>query len=166
MDLPQWVRPEPPAPPQKYVVVTIIQPIYQSQLCQTIHYTWNKRLEGLSWYEMARSVRTHTILVWNLGYLSHNRHHPPLKSRSVVMVMNDELKSQPYITIHYTYNEALEGVGCCELPKSVQTYSILVWKVGKGQANFDPTRTSKTCCGDHYRAHIPTSTFPNHSSYL
>ena len=42
------------------------------------------------------------------------------------MVVGDELKSQPYITIHYTYNEALEGVGCCELPKSVQTHSILV----------------------------------------
>ena len=42
------------------------------------------------------------------------------------MVVGDELKSQPYITIHYTYNEALEGVGCCELPKSVQTYSISV----------------------------------------
>ena len=60
----------------------------------------------------------------------------------------------------------MEGLGCCELPKSVQTHSILMWKVDKGQANFDPTRDWKTRCGDHHRAHIPISTFSSHSLYL
>eukprot|EP00956_Cyclotella_meneghiniana_P002113 scaffold2388_cov57-Cyclotella_meneghiniana.AAC.9 len=60
----------------------------------------------------------------------------------------------------------MEGLGCCELPKSVQTHSILMLKVDKGQANFDPTSDWKTRCGDHHRAHIPISTFSNHSLYL
>ena len=80
------------------------------------------------------------------------------------MVGDDELKSQPCKTIHYTYNEALEVLGCCELPESVQNNTILVSKVDKCKANFDPTRTPKTCCGDHYRAHTPISTFSNYSS--
>ena len=37
------------------------------------------------------------------------------------MVMNDELKSQPYITIHCTYGDRMKGLRYCELPKSVQT---------------------------------------------
>ena len=41
-------------------------------------------------------------------------------------VMDDELKSQPCKTINYTYNEALEALGCCELPEPVQTHSILM----------------------------------------
>ena len=42
------------------------------------------------------------------------------------MVMDDEPKSQPCKTIHYTYNQALEGLGCCELPQPVQNHTILV----------------------------------------
>ena len=52
--------------------------------------------------------------------------HPQLKSRGAVMVVDDEFKSQPCKTIHYTYNETLEGLRCCELPELVQTHSILV----------------------------------------
>ena len=31
------------------------------------------------------------------------------------MIIHDELKSQPFKTIHYTYNEMLEGLRCCEI---------------------------------------------------
>ena len=33
--------------PQKHVVVTIIEPIYQSQPSPTIHHTYNEKLKGL-----------------------------------------------------------------------------------------------------------------------
>ena len=49
---------------------------------------------------------------------------------------------------------------------SVQIHPILVWKVGM-QAR--PTLTQprlKTHHGDHFRAHIPISTFSNHSLYI
>ena len=82
------------------------------------------------------------------------------------MVMDDELKYQHCITIHYTYNDVLEGLGCCELPESVSTHSIWVRKVGLGQAKFVPTRDQKTGCGDHCRDHTPISTMSNHSLYL
>ena len=65
-----------------------------------------------SWCETAR-------------YFSQNRHHPRVKSWGVVMVMDVEVKSQPCTTIPYTYNKALEGLGCCELPEPVQTHTIL-----------------------------------------
>ena len=72
----------------------------------------------------------------------------------VVMVVDDEFKSQPCtcITIYYTYNETLKGLRCYELPKLLQTHSILVWNVDKGQADFDPTNDWETCCGHHFRA--------------
>ena len=41
---------------------------------------------------------------------------------------------------------------CWELPKSVQSHSILVSKAEKGHANFDPTHDRNTRFGDHYRA--------------
>ena len=55
----KWVWTKPnlyPLITWKWVVVTILEPVYQSQLYLTIHYTYNERLEGLSWYEMAESV--------------------------------------------------------------------------------------------------------------
>ena len=67
------------------------------------------------------------------------------------MVVHDELKSQPCPTIHYTYNEILEGLRCCELPESVSTHSIWVQKVCLlGQAKFVPTHDQKTGCGEHF----------------
>eukprot|EP00956_Cyclotella_meneghiniana_P028891 scaffold68509_cov48-Cyclotella_meneghiniana.AAC.1 len=84
----------------------------------------------------------------------------------MALVVDDEFKSQPRITIHYTYGERMEGLRCCELTKSVQTHSILVSKVENRQDNFDPTRDWKPPSGDHNRAHIPFSTLQNHSSYL
>ena len=56
---------------------------------------------------------------------------------SVALVMHDELKLQPCITIHYTYGGEMEGLRCCELPESVQNHSILVSKVEYRQDNFD-----------------------------
>ena len=114
---------------ENHVVVTIIEPTQQSPPHPTIHYTYNEMLEGLRCCDILESIQKHTILVWNVGYRSKNCHQPLLKSRSVVMVIHDELKSEPCVTIHSTYNKILEGLRCCELPQSVQTYWILGWKV-------------------------------------
>ena len=151
---------------EKHFVVTILEPIYQSQHSLTIHYTYNETLEGLRCCELLESIQTYSILVWNVGYWIHDCHHPRLKNRGVVMVVDDEFKSQPYLTIHCTNGETLKGLSWCEWPESVQTHAILVWKADKGQANFDPTRDWKAFCGDHFGAHIPISAFSYHSLYL
>ena len=82
------------------------------------------------------------------------------------MVVDDEFKSQACKTIHYTHNETLAVLRCCELPKSVWTHSILVWKVCKTQVNFDPTHDWKTHCGDHFRPHAAISTIYPTIHYL
>ena len=81
------------------------------------------------------------------------------------MVVHDELKPQPFKTIHYTYNDTLEGLGSCELPESVGTDSILVQKVGLGKAKFVPTHKQKIGCGKDFSAHTPISTMSNHLIY-
>ena len=63
------------------------------------------------------------------GLWYRNFHHPWLKSRGVVTVLEDEFQSPPSPTIHYTHNDILEGLGCCELPESVSTHTIWVRKV-------------------------------------
>ena len=82
------------------------------------------------------------------------------------MVVGDEFQSPPFPTVHYTFDDTLEGLRCCELPESVSTHSIWVQKVGLGQVKFVPTHDLKTGCGDHCRAHAPISTLYNHSLYL
>ena len=122
---------------EKHVVVTIIEHIYQSQCSQTIHYTYDETLEGLRCCEILDSIKTCSILVRSVGYCSRNCHHPQLKSQGVALVIHDELKPQPCITIHYTNGGEMEGLRCCELPESVQNHSILVSKVEYRQDNFD-----------------------------
>ena len=48
---------------------------------------------------------------------SQNFHHRWLKSQGVVMVVGCQFQSPPSLTIHYTYIDTLEGLGCCELPE-------------------------------------------------
>ena len=73
--------------------------------------------------------KTHNLGVKRWGLEQKNCHHPRVKKQGVVIVIHDELKSQPCLTIHYTHNETLKGLRCCELPESVQTHSTLVSKV-------------------------------------
>ena len=79
--------------------------------------TLNQSKHTPSWFE------THEASSWNW-------YHPWLKSQGVLMVLHDEFKYQPCPTIHYTYNEMMEGSSWCELPESVQSHTILVWSVG------------------------------------
>ena len=129
-------------------------------------YLYNEMLEGLRCCEILESIRKHTILVWKVGYWSRICHPPITQSGCMVIVIHDDLRSEPCLTIHYTYNEILEGLRCCELPQSVQTHWILGWILEKGQVNFDPTGDRKTRCGYHFRAHTAISTLSNHSLYL
>ena len=55
---------------EKHVVVSILEPIYQSPPSPTIHYTYNEKLEGLWCCEIPESIQTYSILAWNIGYLS------------------------------------------------------------------------------------------------
>ena len=130
---------------ENHFVVTILEHIYQSQSSPTIHYTYNEKVEGSRCCEILESIQTYTILVWNVGASYRNCQHPWLKNRGVALVVDDEFKSQPCKTIHYTYGERMERLRCCELPKSVQNHSILVSIVlDKGHAiNFDPAMTGK-----------------------
>ena len=55
----KWIGAKPtltPPAPQKHIVMTILEPTYQSQPSPTIHHTYDDRLEGLRCYEMAESV--------------------------------------------------------------------------------------------------------------
>ena len=45
-------------------VVMVVEDEFQSQPCLTICYTVHERLDVSSWYEMAESVCTHSILMW------------------------------------------------------------------------------------------------------
>ena len=165
----KWVWAKPnlyPLMTRKQVVVTILEPIHQSQPCITIHHTYNERLDGSSWYEMAESVCTRSNLVWNVRTQSPNFHHPRLKKQGVVMVVEGEFQSQPFPTIYYTNGQRLEGLRCCELPESVRTYSIWVRKLGLGKAKIVPTHDQKIGCGEDFSAHTPISTMSNHSLYL
>ena len=58
----------PPTQTQKQVVVTILEPIYQSQPCKTIHHTYNETLKGSSCCEILEQIQTYSILVWNIGF--------------------------------------------------------------------------------------------------
>ena len=155
-----------PSMTEKHTAVTISEHIYQSQCSQTIHYTYDETLEGLRCCEILESIQTYSILVWNVGASYQNRHHPWLKSQGVALIVDDEFKSQPCKTIQYTYGQRMEGLRCCGLPETVQTHSILLWKVENRHDNFDPTYDWKTRWSDHHRNHIPISTFSNHSLYL
>ena len=53
----------------------------------------------------------------------------------VVTIIEYICESQSSPTIHYTYNEKLEGLRCCEIFESIQTYTILVWHVGASYRN-------------------------------
>ena len=48
----------------------------------------------------------------------------------VVTILEPTQQSPPYPTIHYTYNEMLEGLRCCDILESIWKHTILVWKVG------------------------------------
>ena len=64
---------------------------------------------------------------WNTGKTTLT---PPVTEKHIVVaIIEPTHQSQPSSTIHYTYSETLEGLRCCEIMESIQTYSILVWNV-------------------------------------
>ena len=98
----------------KHVVVTVSEPTTQPKHFPTIHYTNNDRLEWLRCWEISKSMKRYSILVWYVGAFDHNCHHPQLKSWGVVMVIHTRSKSQTCKTIHHTCNDTLERLGCRE----------------------------------------------------
>ena len=87
-------------------------------------------MEGLRCCSISESIQKYSILVWNAGAFCGKCHRPKLKSQGVVMVIHNGFKSEPCKTIHYTYNETLEWLRCCEGLEWIHNYSIMVWNVG------------------------------------
>ena len=63
---------------------------------------------------------------WNSGQAIFNPNPNHDLKHDVVTVLEPICQSQPSSTIHYTYDETLEGLRCCETLESIQTYPILV----------------------------------------
>ena len=124
----------------------------RSQPCTTIHYTCNETWEGLRCCETLGITPNPNIL--HLGVkrrgLLQACHHPQLERQGVVMVILDEFKSQPCTTIHYTCNETLEGLRCCETLGITPNILHLGVKRRGLLSSLSPPATGKAGCGDGY----------------
>ena len=99
---------------------------FKSQPCKTIHHTYGDRIEELRCCELPKSVQTHSIMV-EKGARANPTLTPPVTETHVVVTIIEHIyQSQPSPTIQYTYDETLEGLRCCDIHKSIKTYSILV----------------------------------------
>ena len=61
---------------------------------------------------------------WNTGQANFEPNHDP--NHVEVISLEPIYQPQPSPTIHHTYNETLEWLGCSEWSESVQSHSILV----------------------------------------
>ena len=99
---------------EKHIVVTILEHTYQSQPYPTIHYTYNEKLERLTCCQLLESIQTYSIMVWNVGYWSPNRHFHDSKARVCrwLREMNSNLNiGNPFII--YIINRALSCPSVC-----------------------------------------------------
>ena len=139
-----------------------------SNIYLTIHHTNEERLEGLRCCEMSESVCTRSMLVWNIGAWYRNFHHLRLKSQDVVTVVEDEFQSPPSPTIHYIYNDTLEGLGCWML--WIAYISQYTHNLGS-KSKYGPSQIctlselENRLWWPFQRADIPISTMSNLSSY-
>ena len=111
------------------VYQTILISWYDYWSSQTYIYSYNGYIVWCYFNPTCRFRKIVVFLVWTLGIQRQNFHHLWLKAQGVVIVVEDEFKSQPFQSLYYTYNETLEGLRCCKLPEEVQRYSIWVRKV-------------------------------------
>ena len=59
-------------------------------------------------------------------------------------MMCEGFQSQPCTSIHHTYNDTLEWLGCCEMPESAKVSQSLCVKVEyRTEANLNPNRQPK-----------------------
>ena len=65
---------------------------------------------------------------------------PPVTGKTI---LEPTQQSPPYPTIHYTYNEMLDGLRCCEILECIRKHTILVWNVGAWSENCHPPITQK-----------------------
>ena len=83
---------------------------------------------------------------WNTAKVNFNPNHNP---KHIVMTdLEPTTQSQPCKTIHYTNNEILEWLGCCEWLESVQSESILGVKRRRFLPELSPPKTQKPWRGD------------------
>ena len=103
-------------------VLTILDTKFLSQPHLKFHYTYDKTSESSGCFEMLESVQTHSSLVWKVGLMDPATFVPImwLKNEDVLTILDTKFQSQPYITIHYTYDKTMEGSRCCEMRKLVQ----------------------------------------------
>ena len=125
----KWITAKPTLTPhmtEKQVVVTILEPIYQSPPSPITHYTYNEKLEGLRCCEILALIQTYSILVWNVGYTGAKivtTHDSKAGVRWWLWIVNSNLKlAHPFIILIHSQWDML-GLRRCELPQSVQTHS-------------------------------------------
>ena len=114
------------------VVLVDVDDGFKSQPCKTIHYTYAERMECLRCCDLPKSVQTKPTQSWcQMWTRAKPTLTPPVPEKHIVVTIIDLIEqSQPPPTIYYTYSQMLEGSRCCESLESIQTYAILVWKVG------------------------------------
>ena len=125
----KWARAKPtltPPAPQKHVVVTIIEPIYQPQPSPTIHHTYNEKLEMRRCYEILQSIQTCSILVWNVGYCEPQigtTHNLKCKVWWWLWMMNSNLNlAQPYIIPTMRHWKGWDAMNCSNQSKLKQSW--------------------------------------------
>ena len=72
-----------------------------------------------------RTPNTHNLGVKSGDDLTPKLSHPTLKSQLVVSIVDNDIQSQPCLTIHYTPDEALEWSSCCQIGAGHLTHTIL-----------------------------------------
>ena len=68
----------------------------------------------------------------------------------VVTTVDTEVQSQHCLTIHYTYDETLEGSSCCQLLELVQTHLIFGVKSRGVELQLSPGMAQKSGRSDEY----------------
>ena len=72
------------------------------------------------------------------------------QNQFAVTISDNQFHSQPCLTIHYTYDETLEGSSCCQLLELVQTHLIFGEKSRGVELQLSPGMAQKSGRSDEY----------------
>ena len=122
----------------------------QSQHCLTIHILIWGHWEGQAAVECSYQSK-HTQM-WKVGLWIQHLFYPWIKNQHAKIVLEHEVQSQPYLTIQYTYMRILEGSSCCGMLLTIQTHTILMWKVGIWIQHLSYPWIKKSVCRDSFKA--------------
>ena len=84
---------------------------FTSEPCKTIHYTYGEIMEELKCCEWPKSVTQSQCEKWTWAKPILTSPMPLI--HVVVTIIEHTYQSQPFLTIHYTYDDTLDGLRCC-----------------------------------------------------